>query len=136
MNPLPLGYENGALVHSVTQILAFQEWKLEFIKMFNDKPLLISVDRSLLSYCTDRQCEMKIPGLLPCSLGYYKIKCPTYMSKFQWESKSSLEFAFHCVDIYEFMNLRDYLNSTVQNTSGRSTIRAAICHLHLAVKIF
>ena len=39
-------------MHSATQILAFQEWKLEFIKMFNDKPLLISVDRSLLSYCT------------------------------------------------------------------------------------
>ena len=46
---LPLGYWNGALVHSATQILAFQERKLEFIKMFNDKPLLISVDRSLLT---------------------------------------------------------------------------------------
>ena len=30
----------------------FQEWKLEFIKIFNDKPLLISADRSLLPYCT------------------------------------------------------------------------------------
>ena len=39
-------------MHSATQILAFQQWKLGFIKMFNDKPLLISVGRSLLSYCT------------------------------------------------------------------------------------
>ena len=41
-----------ALVHSATQIPALQEWKLEFIKMFNDKHFLISADRSLLSYCT------------------------------------------------------------------------------------
>ena len=39
-------------MHSATQILVFQQWKLGFVKMFNDKPLLISVDRSLLSYCT------------------------------------------------------------------------------------
>ena len=39
-------------MHSATKILAFQEWKLGFIKMFNDQPLLISVTRSLLSYCT------------------------------------------------------------------------------------
>jgi hypothetical protein len=39
-------------VHSATQIIAFQEWKLEFKKMFNNKPLLISADKSLLSYCT------------------------------------------------------------------------------------
>ena len=35
-----------------TQLFAFQEWKLEFKKMFNDKPLLISTGRSLLLYCT------------------------------------------------------------------------------------
>ena len=52
MNPLPHDYQSGALVHSATQLLAFQEWKLGFIKMFNDKPLLISVPRSLLSCCT------------------------------------------------------------------------------------
>ena len=39
-------------MHSATQLLAFQVWKLGFIKMFNDKPLLISVPRSLLSCCT------------------------------------------------------------------------------------
>ena len=33
--------KNGALVHSATQILAFQEWKLEFMKMVNQKPFLI-----------------------------------------------------------------------------------------------
>jgi hypothetical protein len=47
-------------VHSATQILAFQEWKLEFIKMFNDKPLLISAARSLLSYCTVVVCEQPL----------------------------------------------------------------------------
>ena len=52
MNPLPHDYQSGVLVHSATQLLAFQEWKLGFIKMFNDKPLLISVPRSLLSCCT------------------------------------------------------------------------------------
>ena len=52
MNPLPHDYQSGALVHSATQLLAFQVWKLGFIKMFNDKPLLISVPRSLLSCCT------------------------------------------------------------------------------------
>ena len=30
----------------------FKEWKVGFIKKFNDKPLLISVGRSLLFYCT------------------------------------------------------------------------------------
>ena len=39
-------------MRSATQILAFQEWKLKFIKIFYDKPLLISAGRSLLSYCT------------------------------------------------------------------------------------
>ena len=39
-------------MHSATQLLAFQERKLGFIKMVNDKPLLISVGRSLLFYCT------------------------------------------------------------------------------------
>ena len=52
MNPLPHDYQSGALVHSDTQLLAFQEWKLGFIKMFKDKPLLISVPRALLSCCT------------------------------------------------------------------------------------
>jgi hypothetical protein len=59
LNPLPHGYQSGALVHSATQILAFQEWKLEFIKMFNDKSLLISADRSLLSCCTVLWYEIK-----------------------------------------------------------------------------
>jgi hypothetical protein len=39
-------------VHSATQVLALKEWKVGFIKMFNHKPLLISDNRSLLSYCT------------------------------------------------------------------------------------
>jgi hypothetical protein len=39
-------------VHSATQILAFQEWKLEFIKIFNNKLLFISKEGSLLSCCT------------------------------------------------------------------------------------
>ena len=52
MNPLPLGDQSGALVHSATQILAFQEWKLEFIKIFNNKLLFISKEGSLLSCCT------------------------------------------------------------------------------------
>ena len=41
-------------MHSATQILAFQEGKLEFIKMFNNKPLLIFAGRSILSYCQYR----------------------------------------------------------------------------------
>ena len=61
LNSLPLGYQNGALVRSATQILAFQEWKLEFIKMLNNKPLLISAGRSLLSYCT---VLLAVPGPL------------------------------------------------------------------------
>jgi hypothetical protein len=39
-------------VHSASQILALKEWKVGFIKMFNHKPLLVSDNRSLLSYCT------------------------------------------------------------------------------------
>ena len=39
-------------MHSATQILALKEWKVGFIKMFNHKPLLVLVDRSLLSYFT------------------------------------------------------------------------------------
>jgi hypothetical protein len=50
--------------HSATQLLAFQERKLGFITMINDKPLLISVSRSLLFYCTVlsnlmKQCQTK-----------------------------------------------------------------------------
>ena len=52
MNPLTHDYQSGALVHSATQLLALWEWKLGNLKMFNDKPLLISVPRSLLSCCT------------------------------------------------------------------------------------
>ena len=39
-------------MHSATQILALKEWKVGFIKTFHNKPLLVSDDRSLLSYCT------------------------------------------------------------------------------------
>ena len=44
--------ESRALVHSATQILAFKEWKLGFINMFNGELFLISAARSLLSCCT------------------------------------------------------------------------------------
>ena len=39
-------------MYSATQTLALKEWKVEFIKMFNHKPLLVSDSRSLLSCCT------------------------------------------------------------------------------------
>ena len=56
-------YQSGALVHSATQLFAFRERRLGLVKMFNDKPLLISVGRLQLSYCKVRGEEY---FLMPC----------------------------------------------------------------------
>jgi hypothetical protein len=50
-------------VYSATKILALKEWKVGFIKMFNHKPLLVSDNRSLLSYCTVITDEESIAAL-------------------------------------------------------------------------